>query len=161
MSSFPGPQNWFLVKIHRDSFLRPQNEMGAIVRKVAGVATADSESPTRWQLYGYLRVPSMVRKKHGITKVLDCRDSKLVLGSWQRWFKRKLVQPQLALNVKLAMSCEVREKTSSARFGMRSKIKLLGGRDRLGDWLTDNLRNGVRMYGIGKGQLDITNEDYT
>ena len=46
-ASFPGPQNWFLVKIHRDSFLRPQNEMGAIVRKVAGVATADSESPTR------------------------------------------------------------------------------------------------------------------
>ena len=79
----------------------------------------------------------------------------------QTMTRGKSIQPQLALNVKLAVSCEVGGKTSSARFGTRSKIKPLGGRDRLGDWLTDNLQNGVRMYGIGKGQLDITYEDYT
>ena len=43
-----------------------------------------------------------------------------------------------------------------AQLDLEGEIKPLGGRDRLGDWLTDNLRNGVRMYGIVKGQLDIT-----
>ena len=49
------------------------------------------------------------------------------------------IQPQLALNVKLAMSCEVGGKASLAQFGTRSKIKPLGGWDLLGDWLVDNL----------------------